>query len=52
MSKPRIPRKAKKEAKKMVRQYGLGRGDIPGWALLWVQVAKRYVPVKFEEVTK
>lgn len=52
MSKPRIPRKAKKEAKKIARQYGLNGYMIPAESLLWVPVAHRHVPVKFMEVKK
>ena len=52
MSKPRIPRKAKKAAKKIAQQFGLNGYLIPAQTLIWVPVADRYVVAKVAEVKK
>lgn len=52
MSKPRIPRKAKKTAKKHSQQFGWNGYDIPVQTLIWVPVADRYVIAKIAEVKK
>ena len=42
MSKPRIPRKAKKAAKKIAREFGMNGYVIPVQSHIWVLIGKRY----------